>query len=316
MKKHVIFAFLILILSTFICCESDIEQTYQGNLKSTQTENLIKDLEEICVKIENNTINFETETDFQKCINLFVNNDYSKLADFENIYGIKSFRNQYKYKFAKCPVDDPIFSSMLNENGQIIIEGYYFTLDFNKKEIVVNNSKMLNERTMVFSFEDDVFSILKNENRLKSATSEYCGQENLIHSFSGGVFTSVDHNKYGIYNSLVSKIWVNQDFINYLGQRTVNTPFVIQGEDQSISEYDINMVVPNGINSRCFFKRDSYQNEIIYDKNNVHNNELKVTPYANTRRLVGFRLDIEYTWQFVPGGFFAYDRARIQCHQY
>lgn len=316
MKKIEFVFFVLLISLIFVSCEKEIEKVSQGNVKSLNIEKRLEGLDVICVKVENNTLNFETEEDFQKCINLFVNNDYSKLDEFEGNLDFLSYRSLYKSGMDKCPVNDPVFAAMLNLKKQIIIENFLFTLDFNNRKIEVKSCAAIDQPVRRFSFDDDVFAIVKNESILKSTTTDYCGQENVVHNFSGGVTTSVDYNKYGVYFSLVSKIMVAQDFVNYLGQRTVNSPYVIQQTGHPISEYDYNLVVPTGINSRCFFKRSGYQNEIIYDRYITHDNELTVTPYKNSRRLVGFRFDVEYTWQFDVGGLFGYDHLMIQCHQY
>lgn len=316
MKKLSFCFFLLLIFLISVRCEKDIEKVSQDNLKSLNIEKRFDGLDGISVKVENNTLNFQTEEDFQKCINLFVDNDYSKLDEFEDNLEFLSYRSLYKTGLDKCLIDDPVFASMLNLKKQIIIENFLFTLDFTCRTIEVKSCVSKDQGIRNFSFDDDVFAILKNENILKSTTSDYCGQENAVHSFSGDVTTSVDYNKYWIYFSLVSKIKVAQDFVNYLGQRTVNSPYVMQQLDHPVSEYDINLVVPTYIDSRCFFKRVGHQNTIIYDKYNTHSDELKVTPYKNTRRLVGFRLDVEYTWQFVVGGLYGYDHLMIQCHKY
>jgi hypothetical protein len=316
MKKIELLLFVFLLTFILIRCENEFVPDNQGDVKFMTIENNLEELEGICVKTENNTLNFKTEDDFQKCINFLAKNDSAAFEELSTKLDFVSLHSYYKLSLVKCPVDDQIFASMLNLKNQIIIENFLFTFDFTKRIIEVTSLVRPDEKVQYYSFDDEVFAIIKNENILKSTATDYCGQENMVHSFSGGVFTSVDYNTYGVYFSLVSKIWVEQDFINYIGQRTVDSPFVMQQSGHPVSEYDYNLVVPTGINSRCFFKRTSYQNEIIYDRYVTHDNELTVTPYVNTRRLIGFRLDVQYTWQFDPGGLFGNDQLMIQCHHY
>jgi hypothetical protein len=170
------------------------------------------------------------------------------------------------------------------------------------------NATLTESEHQQFSFDDNVFAILDGEPQLKS-TAGYCGQEEQAFSFPSSIAAKCDYNKYGIYNTLVAKIFSEDNRQVFLfRQETVDTPL-----DQTPTD-----VPKDGhpITSRCFFKRDYYQNNIVYDRSANNPTELEVRPYINTRRLVGFRLDVIFYWQFFSNSTINSARIMIECHQY
>ncbi|QIA06653.1 hypothetical protein [Draconibacterium halophilum] len=232
---------------------------------------------------------------------------------FEKEVGFSSLLALSNSVMQTCPIEDEKFATLLNPQMQIIIEHYLFTLNHDEEKVEAlfidddYELKSVDANSMKeFSYDDNVFAILKGEN-LKSVAG-YCGQENSVHEPGDGIVTSVDYNKYGIYNSLVSKIYtVFSGKPLYLKHETIDSP--------------LGIVPPSGgdyktITSRCFYRRIGKQNNIIYSYGFSYTDNLKKTLWDNRRRLTGFRLDMKYSWKFSNYGTVSYDTNMIECHQY
>lgn len=306
MKKIVLFAMIIAGLGIFYACEKSDDFIDPTVDQETTNNPLFAGLDTIAFSVENNIMVFETEEDYQKCLDFLGTLDVKDYPLFEKEVGFSSLQALSNSVMQTCPIEDEKFATLLNPQMQIIIEHYLFTLnhdeekvealfignDYDLKSVDINSMKE-------FNYDDNVFAILKGEN-LKSVAG-YCGQENSIHVLDGGIETSVDYNKYGIYNSLVSKITAMT--LTYIKHETIDSP--------------ISGMVPSGITTNCFYKRDGKQNNIAdYSYGFYSENQLKKTLWDNVRRLVGFRLDMLYSWKFFSTGPIYTDRNMIECHQY
>jgi hypothetical protein len=285
-----------------------------------QPQNVVKNpmflgLDTIAFSVEDNRLVFETEEDFQKCIDFLLKLKEENYDDFENEIGFTSLRRTFNNSGKNCPIEDDIFSTLLNDDMQIIVEHYLFSIDVSTKNVLAhfigeNNDlksfSLEQKNARIFSFNDDVFALLKQENSLKSIQADFCGQEKVEYSYPDFIKAKVDYNKYGIFISLVAKIWNDlgsQYYLYYLRQKTVDSPYNPPS-------------VPNDIISRCFYINKKDQDVIIYDQQVYNNDELKITPYSGSRRLKGFRLDVEFWWKFNSWDNMSYDNLMIECHQY
>ncbi|WP_321369404.1 hypothetical protein [uncultured Draconibacterium sp.] len=270
-------------------------------------------LDTIAFSVENNIMVFETEEDYQKCLDFLGTLEVKDYQLFEKEVGFSSLPALSNSVMQTCPIEDEKFATLLNPQMQIIIEHYLFTLNHDKEKVealFIGNDydlKSIDINSMKEFSYDDVFAILKGDN-LKSVTTDFCGQENSVHEPGDGIVTKVDYNKYGIYNSLVSKIYtVFSGKPLYLKHETIDSP--------------LGIVPPSGgdyktITSRCFYRRVSKQNNIIYSYGFSYTDNLKKTLWDNRRRLTGFRLDMKYSWKFSNYGTVSYDTNMIECHQY
>ncbi len=115
----------------------------------------------------------------------------------------------------------------------------------------------------------------------------------------------VEYNNYGLYHTLVARIWNvlgSQYFFNYLRLKTVDSPYNPP-------------VVPSGITSRSFWINKKKKDEIIRDFVRTNDWELQSRPYSSTRRLKGYRFDVEFWWK-VNSWDPSYDNLMIECHKY
>ncbi len=315
---------VVLLLTIFNGCQKDdpiISQMTDGDQpQEVVTNPMFVGLNDIAFSVENNRLVFETEEDYQKCIDILTNLDYEDYTNFENEIGFISYKTNCLYNKKECLINDEVFATLINPEMQIIVEHYLFTIDINSKSVntyfIDENCNLkssdLNRYDMLnFSFDDDIFAILKSEEELKSI-SGYCGQEKAEHMYSPGgeglIYLKVDYNKYGIYNSLVAQMKII-DYDDQIGfnMKTVNSP--------------LGIVPPRyrgtTITSRCFYRRIGKQNNIIFDESS-NNYNFKITAWSHTRRLKGFRLDVDFTMSVVENYEIVhyYDNLMIECHQY
>ena len=302
-------------LSIFNACEKSDDFIDPTVDQETTNNPLFEGLDTIAFSVENNIMVFETEEDYQKCLDFLGTIEVKDYQLFEKEVGFSSLLALSNSVMQTCPIEDEKFATLLNPQMQIIIEHYLFTLNHDEEKIEAlfigknYDLKSIDINSMKeFSYDDDVFAILKGEN-LKSVATDYCGQENSIDNVQEGIQTRLDYNKYGIYNSLVIQI-SNPVFQlpYYFKYRTVDSPL-----DN----------VPSGITSRCFYYRSGKMNEIIYSKPDPFSSSFiyetgtnKKTVWDNRRRLIGFRLDIEFHFYINPGQTIYVGTNMIECHQY
>lgn len=309
MKILVLFSVLIVVLSIFNACVKNEVPASDAEIENYDL--IFSGLDSINFTIENNTFSFKTEEDYQMCLDYLETIETENYHSFEKFVGFKSLLNDSKYSGQTCPIEDEKFAVLLNPQMQIIVENYLFTLIHDNEKVKVQsigkNKKLKSKEIntiLEFSYEDDIFAILKGEKQLKSVAYSYCGQENDVHNHADLIHTKLDYNKYGIYNSLVVRIWTasgSDHQLDYMKIKSVNSPL-----DQH----------PSGITSRCFYKRRGKQNNTIYSKESSDEWQIRKTLWSNRRRLIGFRQDFEFWWKLNSNDPMSYDRIMIECHQY
>lgn len=312
MKNLFVFAIVAVALTFFSGCQKEEIALIGEQPQEVVTELMFEGLNNIAFSVEENRLVFETEEEFQKCINLLDSSGTESFLSFEQEVGFQSLRSSSISKGEVCPIEDDLFATLLNEKMEIVVEQYLFKLDNEKEKVTayfvgedfdLKSVDMETSNMQEFGYDDNVFAILKEEEILKSATTSYCGQENSENILSDGTRTIVDYNKYGIYNSLVSKMYsFAPGTAIFMKHETINSPLG---------------TVPSGITSRCFYKRSAKQNNIIWASNYVYDDYISKTLWKNTRRLVGFRLDMKYSYYFYSNPNVIYhDTNMIECHQY
>lgn len=310
MKKLVLFAMTVACLSIFNACEKSDDFIDPSVDQETTNNPLFAGLDTIAFSVENNIMVFETEEDYQKCLDFLGTIDIKNYQLFEKEVGFNSLLTSSTRLGQTCPIEDEKFATLLNPQMQIIIENYLFTMkheeeelealfigeDYNLKSININN-------TQRFSYDNNVFAILKGE-QLKSTTTDYCSSNTINHDHYNMIFTRISYQKYGIYNTI--KVHLQ----NYLGEQYRLNYLKIKSIDSPLGQ------VPTDITSRCFFKRDTYQNNTIYEKTAYNVWKIEKTLYSNTRRLIGYRQDFEFWWKLNSWDPMSYDNIIIECHNY
>ncbi len=315
MKNLFVFAIVAVALTIFNGCQKSDEPVLIDAQPQAVVKNPMFDgLDTIGLSVEDNRLVFENEEEYQKCIDFLAQLGDENFPAFEKEIGFDSYR-----KLNKSNIDvDNLFATLINKEGIFQVGNFLLKIDFKKQKsyafLLTDTEKELksgliinNVQAIEFNWEDDVFAILNSEIGLKSVTRRrYCSGNQVNHNNFDFIITKVEYNNYGVYHTLVSRIWSklgSQYTLNYLKLKSVDSPYNPP-------------VVPSGITSRCFWKHKKGQGNIIrfYERNDDW--EIKSRPYHGTRRLKGYRFDVEFWWKVNSWDALSYDHISIECKEY
>lgn len=238
--------------------------------------------------VENNTLIFSSEEDFQKAIDFLNTLNLKDLYIWDSYCGFNSLLNSSNFECVK-ENPDKLFASLLNEDSEIIVGDYKFSLDFDKENVRVDYymknkvntglSKSTDMEFGVYNFEDDIFTILENENKDTKAT--YCGGRDdasviPLEGIGDYVGCRVRYYTVGIYNTIsirMEEIYPS-GFDTYSG--------LILGCYTNYGE----SVWEN--------KKESGNFNNISENRTSPNADITIRPYARTRRLKSFYLNVEF----------------------
>jgi hypothetical protein len=313
MKKFSLLLMLLAVLTVFNGCQKDEPVLVDEKVSDKLDNPMFAELKEIAFSVEDNRLVFETENDFQKCIDFLAQLGDKNFPAFEDAIGFESYRKSfYGTKLWSENLKDELFATLINPDGCIQVGNYYFKVDFeNEKTLVMDlfeneyllkSVKFIKSNSLEFSWGDDVFAILNNEPILKS--SSYCSGNQITESYPDFIKATVDFNNYGLYHNLRAKLWNDLNLSTYfLRLKTVDSPYSPP-------------IVPTGITSRCFWINNKEQNIIVRDFIEYNNTEVATRPYSSTRRLKGYRMDVEFFVKINSWDQLKYDRIVIECHKY
>lgn len=275
---------------------------------------LFEGLNEIAFSVEDNRLVFENEEEFQKGIDFLTNLGDENFPKFEKAIGFESLLQSSREKDLECPIDDELLSTLLNPEKQIIVEHYLLELNPESEKVTAQfigedynlKSTSLQGEISEYDFEDDVFALIKGESSLKSTMGSYCSGNEIENSYPDFIKAYVQYKNYGLYHKLKARLWNvlgAQYTLYYLRLKTVDSPYNPPA-------------VPSNIYSRCFWKNKKDQDE--FDRDFIRNNDWEVEsrPYGSTRRLKGYRFDVDFTWQINSWDPIVTDNIRIECHKY
>jgi hypothetical protein len=303
-------------LTIFNGCQKSDELIDQGVDEQAQlafTDPMFTPLNEIYFSVEDNRLVFESEREFQKCIDFLAQLGDENFSKFEEAVGFKSLRQSSAEDIIDSPIDDELLSTLLNPEMQIIVEHYLLSLDAENeivKSVFLGENMDLknansNLNALEYSFSEDVFAQLKGEAALKSIQG-YCSGNEIEYSYPDFIKANVQYKNYGIYHRLKARIWNDlgsQYTLYYMRLKTVDSPYNPP-------------TVPSGITSRCFWKNKNDQENFDRDFYGYTTWEVDSRPYSSTRRLKGYRFDVDFTWQINSWSTIATDNISIECHEY
>jgi hypothetical protein len=273
--NFLIFLFVTLLFSS--CSKEQNENIANDDTLPKSEIDLILEQTLLPVSVENNTLIFSSEENYQKTIDFLVSIGDENFDAFEEYYGFTSLRKSDAFADIKEDTD-PLFASLLNTNSEIIIGPHKFTLDFENNKVIANlltysddGAKSIDETELVFEFTDDVFTIIEEGTQSKA---DYCGQREDGISFPAHVLAQGGYmsffSKYvttGIYNTV--SIHVEQNFYNdYNYNAILRGSYTVTGES----------TWSNAITSGTFDGIDLWCST-------QYNNEVLERPYARSRRL-------------------------------
>lgn len=189
------------------CEKSNMEVTEESEKVDNPSSIIIPD--SLNFSIENSTIQFENEDEFNKCISFLASNGEENFEAFENAIEFQSFRSVCvkQNNMQTLKESDPLFLTLLNTDREIIIEGNLYQFDFENETVILCSADLKEKALASYSFDDDIFGILEGDEPLKGS---YCNSARIgpkEKSFTCGTIEyEIRYFKAGIYYSLVAKI--------------------------------------------------------------------------------------------------------------
>jgi len=287
MKTITIYKLIFLsFLFTFISCQKDAVVTNEQG-KQDIAEKIIENLP---VTVDNNTLVFTSEENFQECINMIGDYNTSQLDLFEKIIGFSSYRTQVNDTIC----DDDFFLTLLNPNAEIIIGDYLFKVDFTKEKtfatpIFIDENKK-SESHLVFSWDDDIFEILKNgnQNLHKKSAKSFCPSNKEKYKYwviypdiltaREKIKAKVCYQRFGIYNSIIMKFKAEEFNI-----------------DSPLVNASYHTVGTNFYENKKKYKEFSRQNYTTFVG---QGNEIHHRPYQSGRRLKRYFVSVKFSWNY------------------
>lgn len=209
----------------FGACQEQKDEIFSGTSIEplSQIDEIINQAS-VPFRVENNTLVFSSEDNFQKGIDFLNSLGDENFDEWEDNFSFNSLRSSSSFEKVHQKTDN-LFATLLNSNSEIIIGANKFTVDFieekiystfieDNEEVSIGVGSSHNKET-IFSFNDDVFSILKNEAEPKAT---YCGGRDVASyfPFSGWlgdhIHLRVRYYTIGIYNTVTIRMEQNFHF--------------------------------------------------------------------------------------------------------
>ncbi len=262
-------------------------------LDNEVSNNFVKEVNQLPVSVENNTLVFETEADLQECLDFLNDADEQMLNDFEQTLGFSSFRTTHpKLIGTSNNYEDELFLSLINPDGEIIIAKHLMKTDFNTEKTLVypldeNYNKLKSANTLNFDWDDDIFEYLETGNLKRR--QKYCTSNKEKYKewkFNKG-------NETGFYVDMKAKVcfqrftWYNSIIIKFKTEKGhgSNAPWIYAHyETLGYNFYQTK-------NSKTTFQR---QNTTTFKGSN---NVISHRPYQSTRRLKGYRVSVNFKFR-------------------
>ncbi len=219
MKKLTFLVVIAMALIVFNGCQKDelIRQEADGEvqLQAGAKNPMFEGLDSILFSVENNRLAFESEEEFQKCIDFLATLGDGNFPAFEKEIGFDSYRKKYENSGEWAEnLEDDLFATLLNPQGIVQVGQYIFQIDFENEKVIAtedNGASLKSTSTpLEFNLEDDVFALLNGEPQLKRSGCSRCKRGYYSFQTSDGTAKyKVVYQKAGIYFSLQAKIKQN-----------------------------------------------------------------------------------------------------------
>ena len=267
-------------------------------LDNEVNNNFVKEVNQLPVSVENNTLVFETEADLQECLDFLNDADEQMLNDFEQTLGFSSFRTTHpKLIGTSNNYEDVLFLSLINPDAEIIIAKHLMKTDFNTEKTLVypldeNYNKLKSANTLSFDWDDDIFEYLET-GKVETLKGKYCSggaktKDNSWEFNKGDEFNyahlriKISFSRYGFYNAIL---------IQYKAKKLIGT-FNIYGSYKTEGE---NYYTPRKRKKTSFSKQKSTTftatGQTIYDR-----------PYNRTRRLTAYKVNVRFYYKVTQHG--------------
>jgi len=306
MKNLLFLAAIAAVLTVFNGCQKEESRSLDVVVKTT----LDPELAAIHFSVDEKRLVFENETEYQKLINYLAKKGNTYFPEFEKEVGFESYRLRYKNDEAKYQkIEDDLFATLINPEGVLQVGRYLFRVDFEKEKSYayvledemkgdgLKSATIMEQNTPIeFEWNENAFSILNNEQQLKSA--QYCnGNDDKKYTFpplasgypseflpyySIVIDAKLCYQSFTFYHSLIAKIKPDSFVSNFNTELrlTMNGPI----------QWDLNNQAPQpSFNLNLSTSCSSPTHELDY------------RPFAGTRKVQSYSAEITFGWQIVFG---------------
>lgn len=308
-------AVIAMVLTVFNACEkskSDFLQEEQ--IGKQKQEVMFAGLDSIRFSVDNNRLVFESEKDYQKCLDFLAQLGDKNFPAFEKKIGFQSYRAKFQNDPIKSKVfADEMYQTILNPEMEIVIGNYLFIEKPEQKktfayqladgEACTLKSANISSYPIQFSWNDNAFAVLAGEAQLKSAPScDYGNPEEIEWEFTSNDYGYANKNYYqivlhpklifqvtAIFKSIISKYKV-ASWNNHPGDESTFQPVKIEAIMRITGKYDRNDESPVTIN------------EYHYEVFNQPQDEMSWRPFYGSRRVRCYIVFSTFSYKFLQGG--------------
>ncbi len=302
---------LTMVLAIFNACQKD-EIVIEDIAIEKFTDPMFQELNNIVFSVENNRLVFESEEDFQKCIDFLANLGDENFPAFEEFIGFESFRKKFENNVEKSSLFvDELYTTMLNPEMEIVIGKHLFRENPLTKQTLAfevefsENCELKNHISessdLIFSWEEEAFAIIRGEEVepwLKGACKR---NDDNKHDFNIQSYTyppPVQNAPYGykvevksklnfqvtaIFKSIIAKI--KTESFEHAGMIIHGQLFTIKISMNGNYEYDRH--------------RESKRSGTIsdYKITNSSQDGISWRPFYGTRRVNCYDINVNFKWE-------------------
>ncbi|MDX9881595.1 MAG: hypothetical protein RBS73_05975 [Prolixibacteraceae bacterium] len=315
MKKLMFLAGFAMVLTVFNACQKDspgLSPDAQSAI--LQTDLMFAGLDSIAFSVENNRLVFESEAEYQKCLDFLAQLGDKNFPAFEKAIGFESYRLKYQNDTKKAEVFvDDMYKTILNPEMEIIIGNYLFiekpalkktfAYKLANNEACTLKSADISSDPIQFSWNDEVFAILNGEGQLKSSKPSCTTEESqdIYWEFRSDDYGYSSQNYHlielhaklvfqvtGIFKSIISKFKATY-WNSHPGDESTYQPVQIEAIMEIVGAYDRNDESPEILN------------EYHYEIFNENQDEVSWRPFYGSRRVRCYIIHATHSYTFLQG---------------
>lgn len=323
MKKLMFLAVIAMILTVFNACQKDNQGLSPENQSmKQQTDLMFAGLDSIAFTVDNNRLVFESETEYQKCLDFLVQLGDKNFPAFEQKIGFESYRSKFQDDPVKSEIFvDEMYQTILNPEMEIIIGNYLFVekpalkktfaYKLADNEACTLKSADISSTPIQFSWNDEVFAILNGEAHLKSAPScDYVNSQETDWEIRSYNYEQPGYNSHlinfqiklnfqvtGIFKSLISKFKATYWDVNDYDPNIPQLPFLAEARMDITGKYDRNDESPEIV--------DEHHYEIF----NETQDEMSWRPFYGSRRVRCYNIYSTFSYEILQGAVWPYSNG-------
>ncbi len=209
MKKIIYLTIIVLSLIIFNSCQKQID------CESVNNEQRVESSNNFDLVQKNNMLSFPSVEDYENAINFLAKDEKNNFKEWNKEFNFKNSMAKAVKTKQIIYKNDNLLSQMINNRGELEIQGKIFCLDFDKRTVKVYYSidnYSSKKADKVYSFDDEIltleFGTKAEKKELLSNKSKYAPLYNPAYRYdeSGGCKYKIAYHKDGIYFTLVAKI--------------------------------------------------------------------------------------------------------------